>query len=87
MHSLIEHYGQPHKLSLRGIAEAMDGPDDCSGDTQEMRRRWFVTDMTRRPFITLQARTVRGKFPPSVCDSPTTQETHARAEIPKGIHP
>ncbi|KAG5274636.1 hypothetical protein AALO_G00138470, partial [Alosa alosa] len=27
MRSLIEHYGQPHKLSLRRIAEVMDGPD------------------------------------------------------------
>ena len=38
MSSLIEHYGQPHKLSLKRIAEVMDEPDIRSGDLTAFRR-------------------------------------------------
>ena len=38
MRSLIEHYGQPHKLSLKRIAEVMDEPDVRSGDLKAFRR-------------------------------------------------
>lgn len=33
MASLIQHYGQPHQLALRRIAELMDGPTIRSGDS------------------------------------------------------
>lgn len=38
MRSLTEHYGQPHQLSLRRIAELMDGPSISSGDTRAFRK-------------------------------------------------
>ncbi|XP_073769332.1 uncharacterized protein [Danio rerio] len=38
MASLIQHYGQPHQLALRRIAELMDGPTIRSGDSVGFRK-------------------------------------------------
>ncbi|KAF7648842.1 hypothetical protein LDENG_00150760 [Lucifuga dentata] len=38
MASLIQHYGQPHQLALRQIAEVLDGPAMKSGDTIGFRK-------------------------------------------------
>lgn len=38
MTSLIEHYGQPHQLALRKIADLMEAPNIARGDSSEFKR-------------------------------------------------